>query len=175
MTTKKTPVLLEKPTKKRAKPRKLRPSKTPDSRTKHGVWALHDLLQGELDQRLSIAKELARLEAEWVAYCGGLDALTPPMIRRIKWIAAATLVIEQGEKMSALGLFNLADHNFIALVNARERSMDKLEVLIEKKGDAVILRPKPVRWDDFFERPSRVPEDFLSDRQDSPPEDRDLF
>jgi antitoxin VapB len=49
------------------------------------------------------------------------------------------------------------------------------EVLIEKKGDAVILRPKPMRWDDFFERPSRVPEDFLSDRQDSPPEDRDLF
>ena len=42
------------------------------------------------------------------------------------------MVIEQGEKMSALGLFNLADHNFIALVNARERSMDKLEVLIEK-------------------------------------------
>jgi hypothetical protein len=93
---------------------------------------LHDLLQGELDQRLSIAKELARLEAEWVAYCGGIDALTPPMIRRIKWIAAATLVIEQGEKMSALGLFNLADHNFIALVNSCDRTMDKLDIAIAK-------------------------------------------
>jgi antitoxin VapB len=49
------------------------------------------------------------------------------------------------------------------------------EVCIERQGDAVILRPKPDNWDDFFSRPSKVPSDFLSDRDDVPPETRELF
>ena len=49
------------------------------------------------------------------------------------------------------------------------------EVIIEKHGDTVILRPKPCGWDDFFTRDSKVPVDFLSDRQDPSPEERDLF
>jgi antitoxin VapB len=49
------------------------------------------------------------------------------------------------------------------------------EVLIEREGDAVVLRPKPEGWDDFFARPSRVPDDFLAQRDDRPPEARDLF
>jgi antitoxin VapB len=49
------------------------------------------------------------------------------------------------------------------------------EVFIERQGDAVILRPKPEGWDDFFSRPSRVPSDYLSDRNDLPPEVRSIF
>jgi antitoxin VapB len=49
------------------------------------------------------------------------------------------------------------------------------EVLIERQGDAVVLRPKPEGWDDFFARPSQVPEDFLAEREDRAPEDRELF
>jgi antitoxin VapB len=49
------------------------------------------------------------------------------------------------------------------------------EVFIEKQGDAVILRPKPIGWDDFFASPSKVPDDFLSERCDTPPEEKDLF
>lgn len=49
------------------------------------------------------------------------------------------------------------------------------EVLIEKQGDAVIIRQKPSGWDDFFARRSKVPSDFLEDRQDLPPEKRELF
>jgi antitoxin VapB len=49
------------------------------------------------------------------------------------------------------------------------------EVLIEREGDAVVLRAKPEGWDDFFARPSRVPEDFLAHRKDRAPEDRELF
>ena len=49
------------------------------------------------------------------------------------------------------------------------------EVFIEKQGDAVILRPKPMSWDDFFTRPSKVPDDFLTDRFDTPPEEKDMF
>ena len=47
------------------------------------------------------------------------------------------------------------------------------EVLIEWQGDAVILRPKPVGWDDFFAQPSGVPADFLADREDPAPEERE--
>lgn len=49
------------------------------------------------------------------------------------------------------------------------------EVFIERQDDAIILRPKPESWDDFFARPSKVPTDFLSDREDTPPETRELF
>jgi antitoxin VapB len=49
------------------------------------------------------------------------------------------------------------------------------EVFIERQGEAVIIRPKPLGWDDFFARPSQVPEDFMADRQDPTPEKRELF
>lgn len=49
------------------------------------------------------------------------------------------------------------------------------EVFIEKQGDRVILRPKPLGWEDFFARPPRVPDDFLVDRRDDPPQDREWF
>jgi antitoxin VapB len=43
-------------------------------------------------------------------------------------------------------------------------------------GD-VILSRRPESWSDFFElmKTVDVPEDFLSDRKDSPPQKRDLF
>jgi antitoxin VapB len=43
-------------------------------------------------------------------------------------------------------------------------------------GD-VILSRRPESWTDFFElmKTVDVPEDFLSDRKDSPPQKRDLF
>lgn len=49
------------------------------------------------------------------------------------------------------------------------------EVYVEKRGDAVILRPKPRGWNDFFARAPRVPDDFLADRQDEPPQVREWF
>lgn len=43
-------------------------------------------------------------------------------------------------------------------------------------GD-VILSRRPESWKDFFElmRTIEVPEDFLADRKDKPPQKRDLF
>ena len=43
-------------------------------------------------------------------------------------------------------------------------------------GD-VILSRRPESWDNFFELTNHVnvPEDFMSDRQDAPPQKRDLF
>ncbi len=49
------------------------------------------------------------------------------------------------------------------------------EVFIERQGDTVIIKPKPLGWNDFFARPSQVPEDFMADRQDPAPEKREMF
>lgn len=45
-----------------------------------------------------------------------------------------------------------------------------------KTGD-VILSRRPESWKDFFElmKTVEVPEDFLADRKDMPPQKRDLF
>ncbi|MCG6943673.1 MAG: antitoxin [Thiohalocapsa sp.] len=47
------------------------------------------------------------------------------------------------------------------------------EVFIERQGDAVVLRAKPVGWDDFFAANPRTPDDFLADREQEPPQERD--
>lgn len=49
------------------------------------------------------------------------------------------------------------------------------EVIIERVGDTVILRPKPANWDNFFARKSKIPDDFMKNRNDPSPEDRELF
>ncbi len=59
-----------------------------------------------------------------------------------------------------------------------DMSLDTREVTIEKRGDALIIRPKYDKescWDSFFDDPAMVlPDDF--DTGDDPPvEDRDLF
>jgi antitoxin VapB len=53
------------------------------------------------------------------------------------------------------------------------------EVFIRQDPDTgdVILSRRPESWDNFFEltRQANIPEDFMSDRQDAPPQKRDLF
>ena len=52
------------------------------------------------------------------------------------------------------------------------------EVYIRRdpSGDVVLSR-RPESWQDFFQfmNSVEVPEDFLSDRRDTPPQKRDLF
>ena len=53
------------------------------------------------------------------------------------------------------------------------------EVYIRRDPDTgdVILSRRPESWQDFFElmKTIEVPEDFLADRQDAPPQKRKLF
>jgi antitoxin VapB len=56
-----------------------------------------------------------------------------------------------------------------------EFRFDVDEVIVEKVGEKVILTPKRSGWNDFFSRPSAVPDDFLADRGDKPPQKRNLF
>ena len=49
------------------------------------------------------------------------------------------------------------------------------EVEIVRDGATLVISPVGKRWSDFFERGPFVSEDFLSERDDAPPEERDLF
>jgi len=47
------------------------------------------------------------------------------------------------------------------------------EVFIEKKGDAVILTPRPMSWSEFFAEVPLPSEDFMDERVDFDPQQRD--
>ena len=49
------------------------------------------------------------------------------------------------------------------------------KVLIRKRGNEVILSPRPKSWDVFFKETPLPSEDFMSDREDLPPQKREGF
>lgn len=54
-----------------------------------------------------------------------------------------------------------------------ECRFDTAEVLIEKVGQSLVITPKRRGgWEEFFGRPSAVPDGFLSDRNDAPSQSR---
>jgi len=48
------------------------------------------------------------------------------------------------------------------------------QVLIFKRGDEVVLKEKKESWDDFFAEQSAFGKDFLSRREDMPPQEREF-
>jgi antitoxin VapB len=61
----------------------------------------------------------------------------------------------------------------------RDYRFDCSEVYIRKDPDTgdVIISAKPSSWDEFFRLRDRtdVPDDFMLDRDDQPPQERNLF
>ena len=61
----------------------------------------------------------------------------------------------------------------------REFRFEGKEVYIEKQGDAVLIKPKPVSmgvWlEQFYANHDPLPENFLADRNDAAPQHRDWF
>ncbi len=57
----------------------------------------------------------------------------------------------------------------------KEFRFESSEVFIRKRGDEVILSEKPASWEDFFSSSARPTNDFMSERVDIEPEDRELF
>lgn len=49
------------------------------------------------------------------------------------------------------------------------------EVRVRKQGDGLLLSPVKPDWSSFFALEVDVPDDFLADRQDLPPQSRDLL
>jgi antitoxin VapB len=56
-----------------------------------------------------------------------------------------------------------------------ESRIDTTEVIVQRIGQSLLITPKRAGgWDEFFNRPSAVPADFLAERADEPPQSRDL-
>ena len=49
------------------------------------------------------------------------------------------------------------------------------EVYVRKQGDGIIISPKKSSWDDFFDQKSAFDDDYLNEREDTTPQDRDFF
>lgn len=49
------------------------------------------------------------------------------------------------------------------------------EVYVRKQGEDIIISPKKYSWDDFFDQKSVFDDDYLQDREDAPPQERDFF
>jgi antitoxin VapB len=47
------------------------------------------------------------------------------------------------------------------------------EVQVRKQGDTILLSPVKPDWASFFSLAVQVPEDFLTQRKDSPPQERE--
>ena len=56
----------------------------------------------------------------------------------------------------------------------KEFRFDCDEVFVEKRGDQVILSPRAPGWDELFDQPPAFDEDFLRDRGDAPPQERNF-
>ena len=54
----------------------------------------------------------------------------------------------------------------------KEYRFDCAEVYVEKQGDKVIISAAQPGWDEFFDAGSVFGDDYLSDREDLPPQDR---
>jgi len=54
----------------------------------------------------------------------------------------------------------------------KEYRFDCDEVYIEKQGDKVIISAVQPDWDEFFNMVSVFDDDFLTDREDLPPQER---
>jgi len=58
----------------------------------------------------------------------------------------------------------------------KDFSVDTDEVYIERRGDEIVLRPKPRTWDDYFNKPAgSLSDDFPDEINDAPPKDLEPF
>lgn len=48
------------------------------------------------------------------------------------------------------------------------------EVFIRKQGEDIVISAKPHTWDDFFDQSPAFDSEFMSDREQSAPQERDF-
>jgi len=57
----------------------------------------------------------------------------------------------------------------------KEFQMDVNEVEIFRRGDEIVLRPRPKSWEDYFRSAGRFTDDFPDRIEDAPPEEREVL
>jgi hypothetical protein len=114
---------------------KLRPAKPQDRVAKHGVYALTELLKGDLDGRLHIAKKRDQLEAQWIERAGGLEHCTPGILSLIRRVVHQELLLSHAEKMALLGRYE-PEKNLQARINSQRLNILALENLISANNQS---------------------------------------
>lgn len=72
-------------------------------------------------------------------------------------------------------LFTTNRSQAVRIPKALAFSPDVKEVEISREGDVVTIRPAGGGWAEYFARGPRVSEDFMSDREQPPVEEREPF
>ena len=49
------------------------------------------------------------------------------------------------------------------------------EVFVRRQGDDIVISPKKQTWDDFFDQKSAFDKEFMEDRDQTAPQDRDFY
>lgn len=57
----------------------------------------------------------------------------------------------------------------------KEFQIDASEVEIFRRGDEIVLRPRPKSWEDYFRHGRRFTEDYPDRIENLSPEERDVF
>ena len=57
----------------------------------------------------------------------------------------------------------------------KEFRFDCDEVYITKQGDKVVISPTKPTWDDFFSQDSAFGDDYLNEREQNAPQERDFY
>ena len=77
----------------------------------------------------------------------------------------------------------MSDHIAKIFMNGRSQAVrlpkdyrfDCDEVFVRKQGDELVISPKKPTWDDFFDQPTAFADNFLTDREDTKPQEREYF
>jgi len=87
------------------------------------------------------------------------------------------------EKISAKSMRNAAHRRASIFRNGRNQAVrlpqdlkfpeTVKEVQVQRQGDSILLSPVRADWASFFALEVRVPEDFLAERGDAPPQSRE--
>jgi len=75
--------------------------------------------------------------------------------------------------MSTARVFRSGNSQAVRL--PKEFKLDAREVEIFKRGDEIILRPKPKTWEGYFAHGRRFTDDFPDRIEDYPPEEREVI
>lgn len=95
----------------------------------------------------------------------------PAKITRVTSKAAARLMSSAVVKRASI--FRNGANQAVRLPQELRFPADVKEVRIRKQGDGLFITPVKPNWKSFFALQADMPDDFLGDRNDSPPQSRD--
>jgi antitoxin VapB len=97
----------------------------------------------------------------------------PAKIKRVTSKAAARSMSSAVVRRASI--FRNGANQAVRLPQELRFPADVKEVRIRKQGDGLFITPVKPNWKSFFALQADMPDDFLGDRNDSPPQSRDAL